>query len=204
MATKKQNIKLSTEEKIVSAARKLFTQKGYEGTKTRDIAKEAGINLALLNYYFRSKEKLFEMIMEENMGQFMNVISGIVNNEASSIDQKIEDLVNNYITMLSKFPDMPLFVMNHIRSNPQRLEMRQRFMGSYFMMQIQDAMKKGKIAPINPLNLMLNIVGLTIFPFIGRPMFQNNHGMTNEQFNALMEERRKLIPKWIGAILKAK
>jgi AcrR family transcriptional regulator len=204
MASRKKNIELSTEEKIVSAARKLFTQKGYEGTKTRDIAKEAGINLALLNYYFRSKEKLFEMIMEENMGQFMDVISTIVSNEETSIDEKIEALVNNYITMLSKFPDMPLFVMNHVKGDSKRMQMRQRFIGSYFMQQIQEAMKQGKIVPMNPINLMLNIVGLTIFPFIGKPMFQNSHGMTAEQFNALMEERRKLIPKWIGAILKAK
>ena len=72
---KKEKLKtdLSTEEKIKAAARKVFTQKGYSATRTRDIAEEAGLNLALLNYYFRSKEKLFELIMAEKMQQFFGV-----------------------------------------------------------------------------------------------------------------------------------
>ena len=65
---KKKTESLSTEEKIKAAASKLFTQKGFAAVKTRDIVQEAGINLALLNYYFRSKEQLFEIIMKENMG----------------------------------------------------------------------------------------------------------------------------------------
>jgi len=194
----------TTEEKIVIAARKLFTQKGYEATKTRDIAEEAGINLALLNYYFRSKEKLFEIIMKENVGQFMQVIADIVNNEVTTIDKKIELLVGNYIDMLTRLPDMPLFVMNHIKLAPERSELRQRFMGSHFMKQIQVAMKMGEITTVNPMNVMMNIVALTIFPFVAKPMVQNNHGLTAEQFNVLMQERKKLIPKWITAILKTK
>lgn len=204
MPTKTKIAKVTTEAKIVQAARKLFTQKGYDGTKTRDIAKEAGINLALLNYYFRSKEKLFEIIMQENMSRFMQVISDIVNNEETLIGEKIRLLVHNYIDMLTLFPDMPLFVMNHLKNDNQRVEMRQRFMGSHFMKQIQEEMKKGKIIPIHPINIMMNIVGLTIFPFVARPMVQNAKGISSEQFNALMQERKKLIPKWIEAMLTAK
>jgi len=204
MTPKAKKTDLTTEQKIIHAARKLFTMKGYEATKTRDIAKEAGINLALLNYYFRSKEKLFEIIMQENVGQFMQVISDMVNNENTSINEKIELLVNNYIDMLTRLPDMPLFVMNHLKSTPQRTEMRERFMGSYFMKQIQQAMKKGEITTINPMNIMMNIVSLTIFPFIAKPMVQNNHSLSSEQFYNLMQERKKLIPKWIDAMLKSK
>jgi hypothetical protein len=72
------------------------------------------------------------------------------------------------------------------------------------MKQIQQGMKEGKIAPIHPLNLMLNIIGLTIFPFIGRPIFQNDKGLSMEQFQALMQERKKMIPVWIRAILYTK
>ena len=204
MTPKKQSGDISTEEKIIQAARKLFTQKGYEATKTRDIAQEAGINLALLNYYFRSKEKLFEMIMQENMGQFMMVIGDIVNNESTTIEEKITALVHNYIDMLTRVPDIPLFVLTHAKSNPQRLKMRERFMGSHFMKQLQERMKKGEIAQINPINFILNIVGLTIFPYIGRSIVQNNNGITDEQFDALMQERKKLIPRWIEAMLKVK
>src|ERR1041385_5554657 len=108
MAVVKKKAGESAEKKIIEAARKLFTEKGYHAIKTRDIANEAGINLALLNYYFRSKEKLFELIMKENMGQFMKVITEIVNDEKTTIQRKIEMLVANYIDMFSINPDMPL------------------------------------------------------------------------------------------------
>ncbi len=205
MATiRKKKVEESAEKKILDAARKLFTEKGYDAIKTRDIAKEAGINLALLNYYFRSKEKLFEIIMKENMGGFMEVITGIVNNEKTSIKEKIETLVANYIEMLTLNPDMPLFVINYARRDDQRIKMREKFMNSYFIKQIHQARKAGKIANINPTNLMLNIVALTIFPFVGRRMLQNSNGLTPQQFNELMQERKKMIPKWIEAMLKVK
>jgi AcrR family transcriptional regulator len=204
MAVIKKKTGESAEKKIVDAARKLFTEKGYHAIKTRDIAKVAGINLALLNYYFRSKEKLFQLIMKESTTGFMQIIIEIVNDEKTSINKKIEKLVENYIDMLSVNPDIPLFILSHARRDDFRMQMRQRMMESYFMKQIQQAMKAGKIAKINPANLMMNIVSLTIFPFIARPMLQTNSGLTTAEFNALMKERKQMIPKWIEAMLTVK
>ena len=194
----------SAEKKIIEAARKLFTEKGYHAIKTRDIANEAGINLALLNYYFRSKEKLFELIMKENMSQFMMVITGIVNDEKTTIQRKIEMLVANYIDMFSVNPDMPLFIITNAKSDSQRMKLREKMMSSYFMKQINQDIKSGKIAKIDPGNITMNIVSLTIFPFIARHMLQNSKGISNEQFNSLMLQRKKMIPKWIHAMLKVK
>ncbi|HTA82055.1 MAG TPA: TetR/AcrR family transcriptional regulator [Bacteroidia bacterium] len=195
----------STEQKIITAARKLFTQKGFDAVKTRDIAEEAGINLALLNYYFRSKEKLFEIIMGESLETFFLGFSNIVNDEKTTYTKKIEQIVSNYIDMLLKSPDTPLFVMNQVRANPKRIEAKKIFMNSYFMKQLQAGIKTGEIAPMNVVNLMLNIVSLSIFPFIGRPIFQAGEGsITDEQFIELMMERKKMIPKWIEATLKVK
>ncbi len=83
---------LSTEEKIKEAARKVFTQKGYAATRTRDIAEEAGINLALLNYYFRSKEKLFEIVILEKIHILLGKIGPAMMDEHTSIEQKVECL----------------------------------------------------------------------------------------------------------------
>src|ERR1700681_3003787 len=91
----------STEEKIKEAARKLFTQKGFAATRTRDIAEEAGINLALLNYYFRSKQKLYDIIMIENFRQFIQGISMNVFDEKTSIQEKIEKIAIAYIDFLT-------------------------------------------------------------------------------------------------------
>ncbi|MBS1688702.1 MAG: TetR/AcrR family transcriptional regulator, partial [Bacteroidetes bacterium] len=83
----------STEEKIKEAARKVFLQKGYAATRTRDIAEEAGYNLALLNYYFRSKEKLFDIIMVETMQNFLHSVKEILRDEQTSLQEKLELLV---------------------------------------------------------------------------------------------------------------
>ena len=108
---------LSTEEKIIAAARKLFTQKGFSATKTRDIAEEAGINLALLNYYFRSKQNLFQIIIEEKFNQLFGVINPILSNNEISLEEKIETLVTNYTNMLLGNDDLPLFVLSEIKTN---------------------------------------------------------------------------------------
>jgi AcrR family transcriptional regulator len=204
MATKGKKADSNTEEKIMGAARKLFTRHGYDAVKTRDIAAESGINLALLNYYFKSKEKLFEKVMKENITAFMQGISGILNNEESSLEVKIHTLVNYYLEMLLKNPDMPLFILNHARKKGSKLNFRETFMQSHFLKQIQQAVKAGRIAPINPMNLMLNIVSLSIFPFIGRHIFQNEKGISEDAFLDLMKERKEMIPQWIEAILRKK
>src|SRR5258707_12651853 len=105
----------STEEKIKAAAKKLFTQNGFDATRTRDIAEEAGINLALLNYYFRSKQKLFDIIMMENFRQFIGGMSTNFQDENLSIEERLSKIVNAYIDFLSEFPDLPLFILNEIK-----------------------------------------------------------------------------------------
>src|SRR5689334_23935314 len=94
----KQVVDSSTEEKIMEAARTVFLRKGYAATRTRDIAEEAGINLALLNYYFRSKEKLFSLVMQEKFQKFFGVIFPILNEPTTSLEEKVERLVDSYIT----------------------------------------------------------------------------------------------------------
>lgn len=194
----------STEEKIKAAARKLFTQKGFAATKTRDIANEAGINLALLNYYFRSKEKLFEIIMLENLGHFFQGIQLIVNDESTGFYKKIQLLVDFYITRLIENPDVPLFIMNEARNNPKNLPLQFNLMDSYFMKQFMKEIKKGRIKKMPPGHLVINILGLTIFPFAARPMMQKIRNINDEEFFALMLERKKLVPDWIKAMLEAK
>jgi AcrR family transcriptional regulator len=112
----------STEEKIKEAAAKVFTQKGFAATRTRDIAEEAGINLALLNYYFRSKEKLFDLVMMESLQKFLLGVREILNDVNSSLTEKISQLASHYIDLLKVNTDLPLFILSEIRANPARLE----------------------------------------------------------------------------------
>jgi len=196
----------STEERIKGAAKKIFLKKGYAATRTRDIAEEAGLNLALLNYYFRSKEKLFDIIMLENLQHFIEGIREILNDKETTIEQKIGTIVSNYIDLLIQQPDLPLFVLHELRTNPKELISkidREKFINrSYFMQQVREGIKEGKIAAVNPLHFLMNIIGLTIFPFVASPILQNIGGLKQQDFNVLMEERKKLIPVWIKAMMK--
>ena len=206
---KKEAVKeTSTEEKIKEAAKKLFTQKGFAATRTRDIADEAGINLALLNYYFRSKQKLFDIIMMENFRQFIHGISVKVYDETATIDEKIEKITTSYIDFLTLHPDLPLFILNEIRGNPSKIagKINEEVspMRSHLMKQLQEAGKAGIIPNIDPFHFMANLIGLTVFPFVGKPILQRVTNVNDEQFNALMQERKRLLPIWIKAMLMAK
>ncbi|CEN39034.1 TetR/AcrR family transcriptional regulator [Capnocytophaga cynodegmi] len=198
----------TTEEKIKEAARVVFYKKGYAATRTRDIAEEAGINLALLNYYFRSKEKLFDMIMLEIVTGFMHTMATILNNENSNLEKKVELVASHYIDFITKEPNIPIFMLSEIRNNSggllEKLPIKQLVMNSVFFRQHQEAVAKGKITEPNPLHFLMNLLSLVVFPFIGQPLLQGISGLNETQFNKLMQERKKLIPVWIKAMMKAK
>ena len=197
----------STEEKIKAAARKLFTHNGFAAVKTRDIAAEAGINIALLNYYFRSKQKLFDIIMLENIHQFVEGLAPMLGDETKTFEEKIEILACTYIDMLLQNPDLPLFVLNEMSSPsstfPTKLSTISPFR-EVFIRQFKEGIKSGKYAPIHPSHLMANLMGLIIFPFAARPMLFRVGHLDLKQFDALMQERKKMIPVWLQAMLKAK
>src|SRR6187549_1693867 len=121
MAKKNKVDDQSTEQRIRTAASVVFTKKGYAATRTRDIAEASGINLALLNYYFRSKEKLFNLIMMETFSGFIKSIVVIFNDETTSLENKVETIASAYIDLLTLEPQIPLFIMSEIRSHPDQL-----------------------------------------------------------------------------------
>jgi AcrR family transcriptional regulator len=191
----------------MQAARKLFTQNGFAATRTRDIAKEAGINLALLNYYFRSKEKLFDIVMIENFRQFINGISVGLLDETTSVEEKIKRLATAYIDFLSQHPDLPMFIINEIRSNSSKIAHISEQIApirSHLFRQLQEAGRQGKITPIDPFHLMTNLMGLMVFPFLARPLLQRVTNVDDQQFLAFMEERKELVPQWMNAIMHSK
>lgn len=202
MTRKKPETDSSTEEKIKAAANAVFTKKGFSGTRTRDIAEEAGINLALLNYYFRSKEKLFDIVMMDNIQQFLTGIKGLLNNEALSLTEKVTLVAENYINLLRTQPDMPLFILSEIRSNPEKLannmNVKEILLKSHFYQQLHEALN-GKV---NPLHFIMNIISLTVFPFVASPLLKVIGDLKQDDFDKMVEERKKMIPVWIDAMIK--
>ena len=195
----------STEDRIKAAARKVFHQKGYAGTRTRDIAEEAGINHAMLNYYFRSKEKLFEIVMTETMAYFFQGVGTILNDESTSLEEKIERVVANYINLLLEEPELPTFMFNEVRANPEpfvaNTPIFQALEHSVLARQYAEAVAQGRITEPNLMHTVLNVISLVIFPFIAQPIFTALSRTDKEAYKSLMLQRKNLIPQWIKAIL---
>jgi len=203
-----ENLDATTEEKIKEAARVVFHKKGFAATRTRDIAEEAGINLALLNYYFRSKGRLFEIIMLETVSGFIQTMALALNDEETTLEEKIRRVASAYIDLIGKEPDLPIFMLSEIRNNPDlllhKLPIKQTILGSVFFRQHLAAVQEGKITEPNPLHFLMNLIGLIMFPFIASPMLKRLGDLQDKDFDRLMQERKKLIPLWISAMMKAK
>lgn len=191
----------STEEKIKEAARIVFTRKGFAATRTRDIAEEAGINLSLLNYYFRSKEKLFHQVIMEKVQLIFGVLFPVLNNPQTDLETKIDLIAENYITLLLENPDLPIFVFSELKNNHKLFEGRvgvNMIGGSSFVKQLYE-----RRPDIHPVQFILSLFGLIVFPFMAKPMLAAANIIQDDvQFRMLLEQRKVLAPKWIKAILE--
>ncbi|MEJ7740567.1 MAG: TetR/AcrR family transcriptional regulator [Chitinophagaceae bacterium] len=190
----------STEEKITAAAKKVFITKGMMGARMQDIADEAGINKAMLHYYFRNKEKLFEKIFTEAFTSFWPQINNILDADMP-LFSKIESFCHSYIEVLLNNPYVPIFVLNELNRQPAMFIQKVWKSGppkvGSLIQQIEIDVKKGKIKAINPVQLLLNMVSMCVFPFVAKPMFQAALGMNELQYRQLMEIRKVEITRFI-------
>jgi TetR/AcrR family transcriptional regulator len=190
----------STEQKILEAAKQVFLEKGLDGARMQDIADKAGFNKALVHYYFRSKEKLFEVIFVEEAMKFMPRIVEMMVSDLP-LFEKIEQFAEGYIGVLIQNPMLPLFILNEVSKNPQGL--MKKIWGTdrppidKVQEYINKEVKKGTIKPIPAIQLLLNMVSLCIFPFLARPVVQWVAQANDTQFNKLMEQRKKEVAQFI-------
>ncbi|QQS51568.1 MAG: TetR/AcrR family transcriptional regulator [Bacteroidota bacterium] len=195
-----------TEEKILLAARTVFIRKGLSGARMQEIADEAGINKALLHYYFRSKEKLFERIFEEVLKNLATGISEVLSSDIPILE-KLDSFIDKYSEALSANPYLPVFVLNEMSQNPSRIKafFEKGVLPAMinFFAQIQREVGEGKINPINPAHLLLNIMGMLVLPYAVSPMIapvlKENMGIS---YTDILAERKKVISAFVLAALK--
>ncbi len=192
---------LTTEQKIIIAAKEVFTKKGYAATRTRDIAEEAGINLALLNYYFKSKENLFKIIINEKFMELFGKLAPIITDENISIEEKIEKLVSYYTNLLTENPDLPIFVLNELKNNENVFDESLQSARALSQPIVEKQIREKGIETSVP-TIIVNILSLTIFPFIVKPLLTSSGLVSKEEFEGFIEERQKMIPKWITKLSK--
>lgn len=200
MKETKKDIDITTEERIKLAAHTVFQQKGFAATRTRDIAEEAGINLALLNYYFRSKERLFEIVMFETLADFISGVEKICSNEETTFEEKIELLADRYIDIGITDPDIPMFIISELRNEPDYFLEKSVVKGlskSCFAAQFYEKVEEGKIDESKLVHFLVNLLSMLIMPIIGRSFVRDIWDMDDKEYTEFMNERKKLIPIWI-------
>lgn len=193
-------MELSTKQKIIDAARILFTQKGFSATRTRDIAEEAGINLALLNYYFRSKQNLFQIIVEEKFDELFGIINPVLSNSEISIEEKIEILATNYTNLLLENEDLPFFVLSEMKTNKFILNKVKQNAKMLSQPIIENQLKERGFT-ISSINFIMNIVSMTMFPFLSKSLFVSTGLVKEEDFTTFIINRKQHITTWVMSTL---
>jgi len=176
----------------------VFLRKGTAGSRTQEIADEAGINKALLHYYFGTKAALADAVFARAFGTIAPRIFGILGDPNRSIEEKVPAIVREQLDFHSSRPYLAGYLLSEMHAEPDRLE---RLMGGHgpapldvIRKQLRDAARAGKMRAISAEQFVVNLMGLLIFPFAMRPALRAIVGLDDTRWPAFLEERRRLLP----------
>ncbi len=197
-----------TEQRILDAAHTVFVRHGTAGARMQEIAEEAGVNKALLHYYFRNKARLGEAIFRRvAQGLFARV--GAILGGADSLDEKVRQVVAIYIDQLLLTPYAPGYVIGEVNQHPERAkqlldavgQMRAQAMGEHFLAtlgrQLEQAARDGRIRAISLEQFIANLASLCVFPFAARPMLGAVLHLDDRAFERFMRERKATLADFI-------
>ena len=202
-----------TERRILDAARIVFVRRGTSGARMQEIAEEAGVNQALLHYYFRSKERLSEAVFAETAGRMFPAVVGILGGDFT-IDEKIDRIVETYLDTMSRSPFLPGYILSELHHHPERIpKLLGSVSGKSFSStllpviekldkQLASEARKGHIRRISAQQFVVNLLSLCVFPFAARPMFRAAFDMDDDAFAKLIATRRRELPQFIKSALR--
>ncbi|KXO01192.1 TetR family transcriptional regulator [Aequorivita aquimaris] len=196
----KTNKNQDTEGQILDAAKNVFQKKGMDGARMQEIADAAGINKAMLHYYYRSKQLLFEAVFSNAFSLLAPQLNKILNDD-SSIEEKVKNFTHNYISFIIKHPYLPNFIIQELNRNPKFFEKIQQNAAfptlEKFKNQVNEEVEKGILKPINGEQLFINIISLNIFPFVATPLIKGFLKFDDKGFKQLMEQRKTAVSEFI-------
>jgi AcrR family transcriptional regulator len=198
----------NVEQEIVEAARRVFHAKGYKEATMRDIASEANINMAMLHYYYRSKDNLFFLVFDESFRVLYEKISSCISDPNIDIFEKIRMITREYLSFFQNQPFVPPFIIGEIIRNPEKIGKRLRESINpsstfrNFSEQLQKECEKGTIKQISALNLLLNILSLCVFPAISKPVLQEVLNFDSYTMDAVLEARKNEVAEFIISALR--
>jgi AcrR family transcriptional regulator len=202
----------STEQRILDAAHAVFIRSGTAGARTQEIAKEAGVNSALLHYYFRTKERLAEAVFTRAAGQLLPAVIRILASDAA-LDDKVDQVVQTELLHLAKAPYLPGYILSELAHHPERAgqlvsavtgmvpaEIGMR-VGAVLGRQIDERVRAGRMHQIAPDQFIVNLLSMCVFPFAARPMLMALLGFDQTGFDRFIDRRRKeLAPFFLRAL----
>jgi TetR/AcrR family transcriptional regulator len=197
-------MKKSTKDRILEAADGVFVRRGTDGARMQQIADEAGVNKALLHYYFRSKAELARAVWLRIASSFVPGVFEMMASEAP-LDDKIDRFVDAYLTRLSRHPYLATYAVSEASRNPQLVEAffsegrdaAARRMVDKLGLQIQAEVEGGRMAPVTPEQFLVTLASACLFPFVARPMVAATLGIGPKGFDAFIERRRKELPAFL-------
>lgn len=192
---------IGTEEKIKEAAKAVFLEKGFDGATMKDIANAAGMNSALTHYYFRSKEKLFWLVFESLLKQWIEGIRITLDNPTSSLKEKIIELIESQFFFHAENPDIILFLMNETQRDPeglwQKMCISPALQESYFFKQVEEAAQQQLIRPVNPMFLLSTVFSSIKQSFAGKALYMRVFNLDEAGFIAYTEENKNVFTDMI-------
>jgi AcrR family transcriptional regulator len=201
-----------TERRILDAAHEVFVRAGTAGARTLEIAKEAGVNPALLHYYFRTKERLAEAVFRRAAGQLLPAVVRILGSDAT-LEDKVEQVVQVELQFLSKAPYLPAYILSELAHHPDRAPQLiaavtgevpvalGTHLRTVLAKQIDARVRDRTMHPISPDQFAVNLLALCVFPFAARPLFTALFGIDDKGFEQFIDRRRReLAPFFLRAL----
>lgn len=202
-----------TEQWILEAARAVFVLRGTAGARMQEIAQEAGVNQALLHYYFRSKERLAGAVFQQVAGRVFPALMQTLGADIS-LDEKIDRLVALYMENLSRSPFLPGYLISEVHHHPERVAQLlgaaigaepARVLPPIFAKlgkQINERVAAGTMRRITPEQFAINLISLCIFPFAARPILSVVFAMDDKAFAQFIEQRKTELPAFFRNALR--
>ena len=186
----------NTEQAVLQAAEAEFLDKGFALAKTVDIARRAGVTHAMLHYYFRTKEKLFERIFQEKANALAQSLRTTFDDGKPFLKQ-VEDLAGAHFDFLSRNPTLPMFILNEIHLNEERRKVYLPMLVEALQDTIRDlgllleqALKRGEVRPVRTADLLFSMASLNVMTFEGLPIARQAFDMDDEDVRQFVTQRR--------------
>lgn len=185
-----------TQKLIIEKAKILFFQKGLLNATTQEIADEAGVNRALIHYYFRSREQMLDVLLEETIQEKKVRVRSILTSEMP-FREKIAHYIDVVVDYGLKYPYLENFIISETARHPDKLQdfcSRDRVKSSELIReQLEEEIRKNRMAPISAVHFMVNLSAMCNYPLLAKSVLQSVHGMTDTSYRKFLHERKRVI-----------